>query len=350
MFVHRVKLVPVRHRRLSTFFVPAPVATVSHAEPEEWNLETYRLMPVGTKILRGTGFGTGSDRLAIKSERDGLPRMLPEAISALWQRGEVPIEALPPLLATFGPELTKPRDFEPVLSRSKGWQLLPWIALFLVLTLVPLAVFLFYRIPAKPPGTMYEITTLERWRAGPMRPGILVSTSGPLPALASVTLPAAYRPPAENFSDPVSGNPQEMPVYALARVQAENEQRLVLVSGYEHGLLPEVYPSGIALPTDQLALPAASLAAVSAGARDLNPSLTLCNHVMPKVRGMGLNGTTLAIIGVMLASGLAFVALLVGILGGVHLLRRAARHRQLRGLRRRLGLPENPPAAAVAAR
>lgn len=358
MFVYpHARLVPVRHRRLATFFAPEPEhadngsdepAPTSSSTVEEWNIETYRLAAPGTKILRPGMMGMVDrvDRLAIKSEADGCPRMLPEVLGFLWQNGEVPSAALPELLHRLEPELRGKRNFDPVLGRSRAWARMTAWGFGAVVALL-LSAFALSRLfpPGSFHGPEFVQTTLERWLTEPMRPGVFVVTQGAVPAAAVVELPADYRPPPEGFDTP--GGYGGISGYSLARVQAPGEQRLVLVSDYERTLLPRVYPGGVAVPTETLALPAGTLAEIRAGARGLNTALVLGNHVIPRTPRSWrapFTGSEYLWVAPMLLLGLAALPITLG--GLVVGVRRARRLRQVRGLRQRLGLPENPPTAA----
>ena len=360
MFVPgHAKLVPVRHRRLATFLAPEPGHDRddggSRREPsaspevEEWNVETYRLAAPGTKILRpGMGMVDTADRLAIKSEADGVPRMLPEVLGFLWQNGEVAPEVLPELLHRLGPEFSRKRDFDPVLGRVRTWGRMTTLGFGAVLALL-LAAFTLSRLFPRgvSRGPEFMPTTVEAWLAEPMRPGVFVVAQGAVAASAVAELPADYRPPPEGFEAP--GGYGGIPGYHLARVQATVEQRLVLVSDYERTLLPRVYPGGVAVPTETLALPAAALVEIGAGARGLNTALVLANHVIPKPprswRAPFAGSEYLWVIPVLLLALTALPITLGSLILGA---RRARRHRQVRGLRQRLGLPADPPTTATA--
>lgn len=338
MFVHNVPLFPVRHRRIGTFLAPDPL----HGGREtEWNIETYRMQARGVKIVRArtapgdAGRPAAGDRLAIKSELDGEPRMLPDAIAALWKTGEVPAPALPEILRTFGPGLAHPRDFEPILNRTGGsrWPKVAAVVFALMLALGAAGAALYAAKRRFPPAPRTEFIQqpTAAWLATPMRPGVWVSTDGPISALSRTELPPDYRPPADRFD-----NVATRPGYTLARVQAAREQRLVLVSDYERTLLPRCYPSGVAVPTADLALPPAVLAQASLGARALNANLVLGNHLAPKTPTRPMDALAhLWILPVVLAIILSPALLVATILWR----RIAARRQQVRDLRRRLGLP-----------
>ncbi len=342
MFLHTVHLVPVRHRRVGVFFAPDPVH--DHADTE-FNIETYRLLPQGTTIVRpGLATVAGHDRFAIKSEIDGEPRFLPEVLAFLWGNREVPAEALPELHAQLAGDFSRPRDFEPILARRARHRWLRLVALAACVALAAVFVWMVYGpgnvAPSAGDGRLEELElTGAEWLAQPMRPhAFLSSADDPLPALAVVPLGAAgYAPPAARFDvppDPAGAG------YALARIQAADERRLVLVSGEEMSLLPRVSLNGAVIPAADLDLPEAALANAAGGdAQALNTTLVLCNHVVPRQKAAAtgmtweLAGWLVIVFGIVLVTPFTIVVIVLW-------RRQVKRERQLRTLRQRLGLPD----------
>lgn len=361
MFVHTVKLLPVRHRRVTTFFATDPLYD---DQPTEWNLETYRMLAPGVKIIRADNLLNrgGADLFAIKSELDGAPRMLPEVLTELWRNREVPAEALPELLRTFGPEFSHQRDFAPVLGRRGAglWMLGLGGALLAALLAISTFFFLFGRnLFQAQPTTAFVQTTMAAWLAEPMRAHAHVNLSATdpktgfpavaaVPALAAADLPADFRPTPERFFVPTptaSGVRNPRPGnFTLVRVQARDEQRLVFSSGYARSQLPRVFLGGQVIPTAELALPPAALTQVRAGAQALNENLVLLQEASFRPRGRSPDFFvmlwTLPLILLIFPLGFIVVGLILRP-------RRGARLRQLRDLRRRLGLPEPTTATAV---
>lgn len=339
MFVHTVQLVAVRHRRVGVFFAPDPAH--ESAADTEFNIETYRMMPRGTTVVRpGLATAGGHDRFAIKSEIDGEPRFLPDAIAALWHRGEIPAEALPELHFRLAPEFSRPRDFEPLLARRARHR---WFG-FITLGACALLTLVFWWTVFGPgealfsPKNRFEFldTTGPEWLAEPVRPDVFITTTDSVQALATVPLDATgYAPPAARFDVPPP-NPSHRPGYTLARIQAADEQRLVLVSEYERTLLPRVFLNGAVISADDLGLPNAELEKAAAGAQTLNTEFVLCNHVMPREKAWASKTVELAlwlviIFGTVLLFPLAIVSFLLW-------RRQVKRQRQLDSLRQRLGL------------
>ena len=357
-----VEMVPVRHRRLAVFFAPEPRPSGGTVVPAvEWNLEGYQLAPRGTKIIRA-GAGRrlrAAERLALKSEADGVPRFLPDVLSVLYRGGEVPAEALPGLLQLLGPTLGRHRrDFEPVLARSRAWRTvaLLGLVLFTVFGLAGAAFWLPEPVRAVvfgPGGGGGPVRVLSvdgpGWLATPMRAATALTTADFAPALATAELPAGYGPPPGQFEPPPPpGADRNPPGFTLARVAATGgggEERLVLCNSYERQLLPRVLLRGQVVAAADLALPAATLAQIGRGARNLRADLVLCQGVSRRHPPSGARAFLAA---VALVLG-ALLTLPTTVLALVIWRRQAVRRRQVRDLRAKLGLPAPPVAAAVAA-
>ena len=340
-----VELVPVRHRRLGTFVAPDPRHGVASTE---WNLESYRMLPRGTKIVRTTALGGagGIERLAIKSEEDGEPRFLPDVLTILHRGGEVPAVALPELLHLLGPTLGRRRgDFEPVLARSGAWQTVGLLGLF-ILALLGLAGAALLLAPVQTAvlgagndGPVWALSVDgPTWLAAPMRVNTSLATADFTPALATAELPAGYWPPLDKFNPPpLPGGDRNPPGFTLARVAAGAEERLVLCNSYERQLLPRVLLRGEVVSAGDLALPAATVAQIGRGARNLQSALVLCQGVSRRYRRSAVDPVVIFLVAPVL---IGLVTLPFTVVALLIWRRQAVRRRQVRDLRARLGLPE----------
>jgi len=130
-------LVPVRVKTEATFTAEDP-----------WNQNRRTLFTVEAyvKTFKGAtprpGFKSplAMYLYGIRSEVDGVERMLPASLSELWRSNRVPVEALPKLLKEIEPTLKK-ADYRPAVGKKRlavaaG---LLWIALGF-LTLFPLLI------------------------------------------------------------------------------------------------------------------------------------------------------------------------------------------------------------------
>ena len=348
----RVEYLPVRHRRLGVFFAPDPNHGDVHAE---WNLESYRLLPRGTRVVRARvgSSAPGVERLAIKSEEDGEPRFLPDVLALLHRGGEVPAEALPGLLHLLGPGLgRRPRDYEPILARSGAWRVVGLLGLLVLAVLALAGASLFLptvrHALGEPTGrtgrgvVMLQGVNGPAWLASPMRADTFLTTSDFVPALGTAVLPGGYWPPRDRFNPPPPpGSDLNPPGFTLARVAARpggvSEERLVLCNSYERSLLPRVLLRGEVVPLADLALPAATLDEIGRGARNLNPTLVLCQNVTLRNAGPAVEWIWI----VLAISIVGSLMVLTFTIPGLLIWRRQAnRRRQVRELRAKLGLPE----------
>jgi hypothetical protein len=99
----RVRSIPRRLRTLARFEAVDPW----YGQRTIFSIESYALVPERiTAPEAWPGYAVGARRLhGIRSEADGVERMLPASLVALWQCGEATPEALPGLLHGLETEL-----------------------------------------------------------------------------------------------------------------------------------------------------------------------------------------------------------------------------------------------------
>lgn len=114
-------------------FVPRRVRTVARFAaadpwqldlPTEFSIEAYRYVPQDDIKPPRQG-PEAAEVYGLRSEIDGRERLLPDALSHLWKRGELPAEELPALLRDLRPRLVK-SDYRPLLAidaRRRWWML-----------------------------------------------------------------------------------------------------------------------------------------------------------------------------------------------------------------------------------
>jgi hypothetical protein len=105
----------------------------------DWNLDAFRWFPESLGA-RGSVW-SGYDVCALRSEIDGVVRMLPETLTALWREGRIPAASLPRLLRQEEPSLRRV-DYAHFLHRR--WP--AWIVPLLIATAL-----LFLALRAAPP-------------------------------------------------------------------------------------------------------------------------------------------------------------------------------------------------------
>jgi len=103
----------------------------------DWNVDAFRWIG---ENLGGKGSAmSGYDVYSLRSEIDGVVRMLPEVLAALWREGSVPLSALPRLLQEEEPRL-KRIDYAYFLQRKSHSALLAVLALLAALAYLALRV------------------------------------------------------------------------------------------------------------------------------------------------------------------------------------------------------------------
>jgi len=134
MFI--IRLVPVRVKTETSFTADDPW---NGNRRTSYTVETYMKLVKGSKPPKTKPLGYVYGYMyGIRSDIDGVERMLPDSLSELWRTQRVPPEALPRMLKQMQPTLKK-GDYRPVL-RNKVLSVGIWIVIVL-LTLVALLPF-----------------------------------------------------------------------------------------------------------------------------------------------------------------------------------------------------------------
>ena len=85
-----------------------------------FTLEAYRLPPKGSQPKQVIKFGSEKYYYGIRSEVDGVDRMLPESLAYVWRNDQVQAEKLPRLLHEMG-SMLKAADYRFfLLSKESG--------------------------------------------------------------------------------------------------------------------------------------------------------------------------------------------------------------------------------------
>ena len=145
-------LLPLLYRRLT--YKNARVKTeASFTAEDPWNqgrrtaftVESYILAPKGTKPKAGPKPPPpGSLRYGIRSDADGVERMLPESLEYLWSNKRVPSEALPRLLKEMTPLLNKADFRQQFLEKGSKAKEYVIIGLFVLILLAIAALTFFF--------------------------------------------------------------------------------------------------------------------------------------------------------------------------------------------------------------
>lgn len=142
---------------------PARVKTEGSFTAEDpWNqnrrtsftIEAYIMAPRGSTPKAGTKTLLGQYFYGIRSEVDGVERMLPESLAYLWRNNRVPPEALPRLFKEMEPMLRK-TDFR-LQFLTKTHTVLQYVitGLFALILLAAAA------------GLLFLTSTPRRWPRG----------------------------------------------------------------------------------------------------------------------------------------------------------------------------------------
>jgi len=95
---------PARLKTEMTFTAEDPW---NHNQRTEFALDRYLMAMKGVQLKPNARAFNGSYFYGIRSEIDGVDRMLPESLGYLWRNGKLPAEALPRLLKEMQPTLRK---------------------------------------------------------------------------------------------------------------------------------------------------------------------------------------------------------------------------------------------------
>jgi hypothetical protein len=110
----QVKLKPVRVRTEGHFEAADPW---NGGRMTEWSVEGYHHVPEHWQGLPQSAMKKPSASYGIRSEIDGVERMLPDSLGHLVRTSAVPLAALPALLVEIAPEL-KTVDYKPMLRMN----------------------------------------------------------------------------------------------------------------------------------------------------------------------------------------------------------------------------------------
>jgi hypothetical protein len=108
-----IRFAPQRVRTAASFHAPDPW---NAQRPTTFTIEVYKLVPRGGRAPHARPSPT--DLYGIRSEIDGVERMLPEALSELWSTRRITPESLPRLLAELSPNMRK-GDIQPLLHTKR---------------------------------------------------------------------------------------------------------------------------------------------------------------------------------------------------------------------------------------
>ncbi len=191
MFVS-VKLIPRRMRTREEMEARDPW---NGDRPASFRVEVYKLIPAHVTDPRewrdGTVHTMGSKELfGIRSEADGVERMLPTFLADAYAAGHVPAELLPGLLARVEPELVG-TDFRPL----PGGGALRLAAAGLVVALLGGAGLA--ALGGSAPRSMLRVVEAGAWLAGPVAVGETYAVGGMVPLEGREPAPASLVVPEE---------------------------------------------------------------------------------------------------------------------------------------------------------
>lgn len=260
MFVF-IRLVPARVRTVGTFQASDPW---NAGRTCDFNLEAYKMAPKGARRPQDT-WG-GKEIYGIRSEADGVERMLPDSLGVLATEGRIPKEALPKLLIDMAPSLRK-RDFNPLWGTTMHY----WIGgFFALIVAMCLAMAGMQVVSAGPSGHEPVRTTLAEWTSRPMVENEYVVTEGGAKLDGSVDADFAPSAPPS-----ITTYPSQDGRYRLGWVRAGAAERLVLVPA-PLAAAGSVNVTGVTLRASFLGVPPATLARLKARVPSLETDLVTC--------------------------------------------------------------------------
>jgi hypothetical protein len=302
MFV-KVQLVPRRIRTAEPFEAPDPWAG---GQRSAFRVEVYKLFPAHVSDPRewrdGTVHTIGAKELfGIRSERDGVERMLPTFLADAYAAGQVPAERLPELLARVEPELSG-TDFRPLPGRGA----LRVAAAGLVLAFLGGAGLA--ALGGSAPRAMLRVVEAGAWLAGPVSVGETYAVGGMVPLEGREPAPASLVVP-----DEVARAAGRSFRIGWARAGAGHRALLLPERTYERGGAVDLGYVVVKLPADLGLAP--SLESLRARVPDLDTSAISCSRwVESAPRGAGeplrVASLLLLLVGVptALGCGLAWLA------------------------------------------
>lgn len=326
MFI-RVKLIARRIRTAESFEAADPW---NQGLLTPFRLEVYKLFPAHVTDPREFRDGTihtwGAKNLyGIRSETDGVERMLPTFLGEAWAAGTVPAAWLPELLARATPGL-KPADYRPVAGKGASRTALVGAVVALAGALGLAAV------GGNVPKVRMAIVTTDAWLAAPVAAGESWAINGMVPL-------AGREPTPPGFVVPEGVAKSAGPGFHLGWVRTPRGHRALLLPdrGYERGGAAEI-GYAVALVPGEVGL-AGALEAIRARVPDLDTTtVTASRWVSGSPRGAAETGRIVSILAL-------FAGLATAIGGGAAWLA----HAPQRGRNRKLAA-QLPSGGAVAPR
>jgi hypothetical protein len=320
MYVVKVKMVWRRVRTAERFEAPDPW---NGGQNSPFSVEVYRMFPERVQDPRDWREGTlatmgSAVRYGIRSEADGVERMLPTFLGQLYARGQVPADKLPGALHGLEGEIGN-RDYRHVPGRG-----------VLVVAAVGLAALAIGVIGLRatlgsftgaPAASAPVMATAASWAGAPVAVGQTFLVSGLLPLDGREPAPTTLVVP-EDIARAFGS------AWRLAWTRAAGGHRALLIperaylrdGGVELGYVRVVAPEELGL--------AAALAALKARVPDLDATGVACAQWLTTIGGGGgTPGTAVIVFGV-----LALVGIIVGFGFGLAWLIRvpqSARNRKL---------------------
>lgn len=259
MFV-RVKLIARRIRTAESFEALDPW---NEGRPASFRLEVYKMFPEHVTDPRdfrdGTMYTWGAKALyGIRSEIDGVERMLPTFLGDAWTAGKVPSSWLPELLFRSAPGL-KAADFRPVSGTVARRAALAGAVVALAGG-IGLAL-----AGGNVPKVQVAIVTTDAWLAAPATVGQSWAVNGMVPLAGKEPTPPGFVVPEEVAK--IAG-----PAFHLAWTRTPSGHRALLLPdrGYERGGAAELGWS-VALAPEEVGL-AEALRRIRARVPDLDTS------------------------------------------------------------------------------
>jgi hypothetical protein len=113
----KARRVPRRLRTAETFRAADPW---NGRVAADFTVEVYKYVPERVRDATGIHALGAPERFGIRSNADGVERMLPQSLTELWQERRVSTGQLPRLLHALEPELS-PRDLRPMPRFGGLW-------------------------------------------------------------------------------------------------------------------------------------------------------------------------------------------------------------------------------------
>jgi hypothetical protein len=241
VYVVSIALEPRRLETVTTFQAADPWNGGAAADFE---LDRYKMMPAGARVVRA-GSVWGNDVYGIRSRLDGVDRILPEALSELYQTRRVEPEQLPRLYAALQPTL-RTNDFQPLLHvQIHKYVAAAFVVLALVLALLAITA-----------GGGHTSTRLplREWLARPQVDGESILTDAPVDIKGMTEANFTPLLPPKLFAMPASGR------YLLAAFPAGDGHRLLLAPAEQVGALPHLALMGVTVSPASIGVPESALA------------------------------------------------------------------------------------------